>query len=155
MNDDDPYVRHQMLAALVSVLLHDLRNPLHSSTLLIEAMGSRTADIEGLRAKLRAQLSKLDGLISEAAGPIKELTLDACVEKVAVDALVRAIGESFRKSGGEARLVLPPASTLTVSVDPKLLVRAAVEVATTVAEKQDGQDGGAPPTVVVTVGEAD
>ncbi|HEX9297103.1 MAG TPA: hypothetical protein VF881_14770, partial [Polyangiaceae bacterium] len=89
MRDDDIYARHQTLAALVSVLLHDLRNPLHSATLLVEAMGSRTADVEALRGRLRAQFAKLDGLISEAAGPIRELTVEPRIENVSIDDLCR------------------------------------------------------------------
>ena len=60
MKDDDLYARYQTLAAAISVLLHDLRNPLHSATLLVEAMGSRNADLDSLRGKLRGQFGKLE-----------------------------------------------------------------------------------------------
>src|SRR5438046_872683 len=75
MADDDIYERHQMMTALTGVLLHDLRNPLHSATLLVEALGTG-GDVSALRTKLRAQFAKLDGLISTAAAPIRELAVD-------------------------------------------------------------------------------
>src|SRR5258708_30636858 len=106
MNDDDMYVRHQTLAALVSVLLHDLRNPLHSGTLLVEAMASPTADLDALRGKLRAQFAKLDALISEASGPMRDLTLETRARPIAVDSLVRSFAEAVPDAGGDARIVL-------------------------------------------------
>src|SRR5689334_3701034 len=92
--DDDLYARYQTLTALVSVLLHDLRNPLHSSTLLVEAMGSRTADMDSLRGKLRGQFGKLEGLMSEASDAIKELSLEARLEDTPVDELLRSASAS-------------------------------------------------------------
>jgi hypothetical protein len=153
MNDDDMYVRHQTLAALVGVLLHDLRNPLHSGTLLIEAMSSPTADMAALRSKLRVQLAKLDALISEAGGPIRDLTLEPRVQTVAVDSLARSIADAVRAAGGDARVVLPPSSALAVFVDAPLLVRAAVELSAVVVERQVDQPKRG--TVVLRIAEAD
>jgi len=157
MNDDDMYVRHQTLAALVSVLLHDLRNPLHSGTLLVEAMGSKTADIDALRGKLRAQFAKLDALISGASGPIRELTLEPRVQNVAVDSLARSIAEALRDAGGYAPLLAPSSSALIAVVDAPLLVRAALEVSAVIAERQAEQPNppAVPGTVVLRVAEAD
>src|SRR5437899_7112668 len=90
IKEDDLYARYQTLTALVSVLLHDLRNPLHSATLLVEAMGARTADVESLRGKLRGQFGKLEGLIGEASDAIKELGLESRIEDVTVDELLRS-----------------------------------------------------------------
>src|SRR5262245_3758767 len=92
---DDLYARHQMLAALVNVLVHDLRNPLHSATLLVEAMGSPSANIETLRNKLRAQIGKLDGLIAETNNSAKEMALEPTVEVIAVDALLGALADHY------------------------------------------------------------
>src|SRR6185436_16371680 len=109
--DDDLYARYQSLTALVSVLLHDLRNPLHSSTLLVEAMGSRTADIDSLRGKLRGQFGKLEGLMGEASDAIKERALEARIEEVDLDELLRsAAAAASALSAVEVELV-PPAAT--------------------------------------------
>jgi signal transduction histidine kinase len=157
MNDDDMYVSHQTLAALVNVLLHDLRNPLHSGSLLVEAMASRTADPETLRGKLRAQFAKLDALISEASGPIRELTLETRAETHSVDSLARSIARALDEAGSEAHLALPPASSLTVFVDALLLVRAVVELSATIVERQTSRPSpdSAPGTVALRVVESD
>lgn len=152
-SEDDLYASHQMLAALVSVLVHDLRNPLHSATLLVEAMGSPSADVPALRNKLRAQIGKLDGLVGETAATMKELALETCTEVIAVDTLAQAIAEKYASIADcEATFVLPATSGLEITGDRRLLERAAIEVAAVVAEQQQGLDGAAsPPRVLVTV----
>jgi hypothetical protein len=157
MNEDDMYVSHQTLAALVNVLLHDLRNPLHSGSLLVEAMASRTADLDTLRGKLRAQFAKLDALISEAGGPIRELTLETRAQSHTVDSIAQSIARALEDAGGEAHLALPPTSGLTVFVDALLLVRAVVELSTTIVERQATRPipDAAPGTVAMRVIETD
>ncbi len=151
MKDDDIYARHQTLAALVSVLLHDLRNPLHSATLLVEAMGSRTADVDALRGKLRAQFAKLDGLISEAAGPIRELTIEPRIEEIAVDTLCRAAIEATPALAGvEPTFASPSASSLEVSIDASLLSRAVGEISASI-----GAQTPPPAKITVTVDQPD
>lgn len=149
---DELYARHQMLTALVNVLVHDLRNPLHSATLLVEAMGSPSANIEALRAKLRAQIGKLDGLIGETNASMKELAVEPSIEIVDVDPLLRDLVEHFPPNAEHpATFVLPPASGLAVAVDHKLLRQAAVEVARVLAERQASAEK--PARVMVTIDE--
>jgi signal transduction histidine kinase len=144
MKDDDLYPRYQTLAALIGVLLHDLRNPLHSATLLVEAMGSRTADVGALRGKLRGQLGKLEGLISESSEAIKELALEARIEDVSIDDLLRSAATSVPALAGcDIELVLPSTTGLSVTVDPTLLLRAIAEIGATLFERSQGtKDGG-------------
>src|SRR5689334_20686017 len=124
MKDDDLYARYQTLGALISVLLHDLRNPLHSATLLVEAMGARTADVDALRGKLRGQFGKLDGLIGEASDAIKELALEKRVENIAVDDLLRSAAESVPTlAASDIELTTPAPTALRVEVDTKVLLR--------------------------------
>ena len=151
-SEDDLYASHQMLAALVSVLVHDLRNPLHSATLLVEAMGSPSADVQALRNKLRAQIGKLDGLVGETAAAMKELALEPCTEVIAVDTLARTIAQKYASiADREATFVLPATSGLEVTVDRRLLERAAIEVAAVVVEQQGLYDATSPPRVLVSV----
>src|SRR2546430_12577807 len=117
-DDDDLYPRYQTLAALMGVLLHDLRNPLHSATLLLEAMGAKTADITALRGKLRGQFTKLEGLMSEAAESIKSLSLEPRIIDVDVDELLRSIATVLPTVDGEAAPTVPVSSSLRVSADP-------------------------------------
>jgi signal transduction histidine kinase len=156
MKDDDLYSRHHTLSALLSVLLHDLRNPLHSATLLVEAMGSPTADVEALRGRLRLQFGKLEALMAEAAGPIKELALDPRVEVIALDALLRSLVERYPALGApEARFTVPSVPDLMISVDPTLFVRAAIEIAATIAGQESERDEGVVPKIVLSVDQPD
>jgi K+-sensing histidine kinase KdpD len=152
MKDDDLYARYHKLAALISVLLHDLRNPLHSATLLVEAMGTRTADVDALRGKLRGQVGKLDGLIGEASDAIKELGLEARIENIAVDDLVRSVAASAPAlSGANVAFVVPASMDVRVAVDPTLLIRVVAEIAATIFDrraKREGTDHASIPLLV-------
>jgi hypothetical protein len=151
---DDLYARHQMLAALVNVLVHDLRNPLHSATLLVEAMGSPSANIEALRGKMRAQIGKLDGLIGETNASVKDLVVEPNVEATAVDAWLRALSDRFATiAERQATFVLPPASGLEVATDRKLLERAAIEVAAALVERQGRESETPAARVLITIDE--
>lgn len=152
--DDDLYSRCQMLAALVNVLVHDLRNPLHSATLLVEAMGSPSADVEALRNRLRTQLGKLDGLIAETMHGKKELALEPQMEAIAVDVFLRGLAEHHAaRTDGAATFVLPPSSGLEVEADRRLVERAALEVASVIAEQHALVEGGPAPQVVLSLDE--
>jgi signal transduction histidine kinase len=147
--DDNLYARHQMLVALVNVLVHDLRNPLHSATLLIEAMGSPAADAAALRGKLRAQIGKLDALIAETNASMKEQTLPVDVEVVDVDAWLRLMVEHYTVvTGRAATFVLPPAAGVEVSIDRRLVELSAIEIAGVIAGRQSENGAGAPRVTV-------
>src|SRR5688572_29494592 len=117
-DDDDLYARHKLLAALVNVLVHDLRNPLHSATLLIEAMGSPSADIDVMRNKLRGQIGKMEAVIAQTNGAVKELVHEPRVEVVDIDALLRSIVELYPVvTARTATFVLPASSGLLIAAD--------------------------------------
>jgi signal transduction histidine kinase len=156
MKDDDLYPRYQTLAALINVLLHDLRNPLHSATLLVEAMGSRSADVEALRGKLRGQFGKLEGLISESSDAIKELALEARIQDLAVDEIVRTAVESARRLvGTDVDLVASEPTGLRASTDAVLIVRAIGEIAATLAERSMARDPNERVRIAIAVDEPD
>jgi signal transduction histidine kinase len=126
MKDDDLYARHQTLVALVSVLLHDLRNPLHNATLLVEA---RSMEPEVLRTKLRLQFSKLEAVITETTGAMRDLALEPRVEEVGIDDLLRSAAElaADAESGGPS-VDLPAPTGITISADGAMLARAIAEL---------------------------
>jgi hypothetical protein len=144
MKDDDLYARYQTLAAAISVLLHDLRNPLHSATLLVEAMGSRNADLDSLRGKLRGQFGKLEALIGEASDAIKDLSLDARVEDVPLDELLRSSAAAAAALSASDIELLVPASVPSsrVSVDPVLIRRAVAEIGGTLYDRRESSTNG-------------
>jgi signal transduction histidine kinase len=151
--DDELYARHHLLAALVNVLVHDLRNPLHSATLLIEAMSSPSADVEALRNKLRGQIGKVEALIAQTTGAVKELAQEPRVEVVAIDALLRSIAERYAAiTARQATFVLPAASGLEIAADRRMLERATIEIAAVIAERQSQPDD-ALPRVILAVDE--
>src|SRR5215471_6505958 len=131
MHDNDLYVRHQALVALVGVLLHDLRNPLHNATLLIEA---KSLDTEALRAKLRAQFGKLEALLGEATDAVREMVIEARTEPIEVDKLVHRAIELASDANCQWSTGAIPAG-LVVAGDMEMLARAVAELATYIAEK--------------------
>jgi signal transduction histidine kinase len=157
MKDDDLYARYQTLAAAISVLLHDLRNPLHSATLLVEAMGSRNADVDSLRGKLRGQFGKLEALIGEASDAIKDLSLDARVEDVPLDELLRSSAKAAPAlSASDIEIVMPASvSQSRVSVDPVLITRAVAEIGGTLFDRRSPASAPARMPIPLAVDEAD
>lgn len=138
MHDDDLYARHQALVALVGVLMHDLRNPLHNATLLIEA---KSLDSEALRAKLRAQFAKLEALLGEATGAVREMMVEPRTEDVEIEKLVRRAIEMASDANCQWSTGAVPAG-LVVPGDMAMLARAVAELATYIAEKARAAPGG-------------
>lgn len=123
------YENHQVLLALLGVLLHELRNPLHGATLLVEAMGMKSADVPTLRTKLKNQFAKLEAILSEVGQPVKELSMEPRVEAVeARSALLRAIERAEPHRSSEAEVRVEGDSSVRVLVDPILLERAMAEL---------------------------
>ncbi|HEY3594702.1 MAG TPA: hypothetical protein VGL13_12535, partial [Polyangiaceae bacterium] len=150
---DDLYARHQMLVALMNVLLHDLRNPLHNATLLVEA---RSLDSEVLRTKLKAQFGKLEGILGVATNSVREWTLEPRVGEVGVDGLLRLAAET--PLGGDAiepHIELPPPTGLTIVTDEAMLARALSELVAHIAEESRNVAGGEAPIVKMLVDEQD
>jgi len=153
-DDDDLYARHKLLAALMNVLVHDLRNPLHSATLLIEAMGSPSVDIDVMRSKLRGQISKMEAVIAQTNGAVKELVQEPRVEVVDIDALLRSIAERYPVvTARTATFVLPASSGLLIAADRRMLERATIEIAAVIAERQGQPDDAKPPRVLLALDE--
>ena len=151
---EDLYTSHQTLTALVNVLVHDLRNPLHSATLVVEAMGSPSADVPSLRTKLRGQVGKLDGLIGQAAAAMRELALDPHIEAVDLDALLASVGERFRAITDDVvSFKLPTPSGAAITVDRKLVEKAVLEIAAVIAEQARPSGEGEPPEIRLSIDE--
>lgn len=159
MNVEELYERHQVLSALGGVLLHDLRNPLHSATLLVEAMGLRANDLDVLRTRLRAQLAKLDALISEAGAPMRELAVDPRIDSVQTSELLADVLELVKQRSGEVELgvEVQPSEPVLVLVDRKMIARAVFEVVAHLDEEIRGKTQAsleaAAPRVVIRVTE--
>jgi hypothetical protein len=123
--------QNQILSSLSLVLLHDLRNPLHGATLLVEAMGLKPDDPSALRARLSAQLVKLETILSLAAGPLRDLAVAAQIETTPMgDILARVarMADSYAEAFA-ASLVIEGDGTLEARVDPLAIARAIVEAA--------------------------
>jgi signal transduction histidine kinase len=120
-----------VLSALSGVLLHDLRNPLHSATLLLEATELRPADRDALLVRLRAQLAKLDTLMSDVAGPLRELAAPTRVQKVKMGRIVADLNRlaADHDDAFASALAVDGNVELDVRVDPALLARAIFEAA--------------------------
>lgn len=123
------YEKHQTLLALVGVLLHELRNPLHGATLLVEAMGMKSADVPQLRGKLKNQFAKLEGILSEVAQPVKELALEPRIESVELRAMLsRALEVAEASRSCDAVVRIEGDEAAKAMADPILLERAMTEL---------------------------
>ena len=153
---EDLYTSHQTLTALVNVLVHDLRNPLHSATLVVEAMGHPSADVTNLRSKLRGQVGKLDGLIGEAAAAMRELALEPQIQAIDLDELLGSLAGRYRAvNDDDASFQLPAPSGIAVRADRKLVEKAILEIASVIAVRARTVEGGATPRVTLSVDEPD
>jgi hypothetical protein len=130
MTDQDLYERSQMHAAILSVVLHDIRNRLHSSTLLVEALASETADVEALRGKLRTQLTRLNAVISDAAELGKDLLVEPRIQKVGLGRILDAVRERMRVHTESSEFMIAAEGTeqLEVAADPVLVACAMIEL---------------------------
>lgn len=123
------YERHQTLLALVGVLLHELRNPLHGATLLVEAMGLKPADAPQFRVKLKNQFAKLEAILAEVGHPVKELALEPEPTAFALgDALTHALDVAEPQRSCDARVSFEGDLTTRVVADRILVERAMVEI---------------------------
>lgn len=148
-NERELYEKHQTLLALVGVLLHELRNPLHGATLLVEAMGMKGADVPQLRTKLRNQFAKLEAILSEAAQPVKELALEPQLQTIALRPLLdRAVEIANEGRSCEAELQVEGETSARIVADPILLERA---VADLLLRALDPPPGSAPNRVLVRI----
>lgn len=123
------YEKHQTLLALVGVLLHELRNPLHGATLLVEAMGMKSADVPQLRAKLKNQFAKLEAIMSEVAQPVKELAMATRPESVELrGSIERALRVAEPSRSCDVEVRIEGIETARVMADTILLERAIAEL---------------------------
>lgn len=123
------YERHQTLLALVGVLLHELRNPLHGATLLVEAMGMKPADAPQFRVKLKNQFAKLETILAEVGQPVKELALEPEPTTFALgQALEAALDTAEKERSCDARVSFEGDLSMRVVADRILVERAMVEI---------------------------
>lgn len=127
--EHDLYEKHQTLVALVGVLLHELRNPLHGATLLVEAMGMKSADMPALRGKLKNQFVKLEAILSEVSQPVKELALSPRIESIEIAKVIARAQEAAEPSRScDAVVQVEGEAGAKAMADPILLERAVVEL---------------------------
>lgn len=122
------YERYQTLTALIGALLHELRNPLHSATLLVEAMGMKGADVAQLRTKLKGQFAKLEAICSEAGQPIKELAIEPELATVEVDPILARAAATAKRADAEADVSVEGDPNARAVADPILLERGLSEL---------------------------
>jgi signal transduction histidine kinase len=135
--------------ALVGVLLHDLRNPLHNATLLVEA---KSLETEVLRSKLRAQFGKIEALLGVATDSMRELVIEPRVAEVDVDELVRMAADvPVSGDAEEAHVELPAPTGLKIVADQTMLARALAELTAYIAAEVNRTDREPGPKAAVKV----
>src|SRR5262249_49922350 len=136
----------------------DLRNPLHSATLLVEALAAGSqADM--LRTKLRGQFAKLDALISAAAVPIRDMAVEPRATMISLRDLFAKLSERVGRTGDvpeELTLELRDPPEASLACDPALLARAVTELAACLTEEhQTGPRGSGRAPVVISADASD
>lgn len=151
MSQDELYERLQVASAVLGVLVHELRNPLHGATLLIEAMGLEGADLPTLRTKLRGQLRKFEALIGEAAGPIKDAAVEPRLASTPLGSVLMRAASALERSGDvdHVRVDLADAGEASIETDAVILARSLVELCIAVAGAPAG--AGARSTVTMSL----
>lgn len=118
--------RNQALWISLSAVLHDVRNPLHNVTLLVETLGTPGSDAASVRDKVLEELERINTRIrrvvlqvSEFSGEIarRPVTLAAVLDEVA-----QMIAPLARQSGVAFSIHAP--DHIKVVADPKFLAQA-------------------------------
>jgi signal transduction histidine kinase len=130
MSQDELYERLHVASAVLGVLVHELRNPLHGATLLIEAMGLEGADLPSMRAKLRGQIRKFEALLAEVSGPVKDLSTEPRIEWTPLGSVLLQAADTVERAGDidHVRIDLGQATDLCAHTDRVILARALVEL---------------------------
>lgn len=117
--------RNQALWVSLSAVLHDVRNPLHNINLLVELLGSETADVARVRSQIAHELERIQVRMRRVATQASEfLSIErrpvALYEILSeVDGMIRPLA---KQSGVAFGFQCP--TEIKVMADPKFLLQA-------------------------------
>lgn len=118
--------RNQALWISLSAVLHDVRNPLHNVTLLVETLGMPGSDATVVREKVLQELERINMRIRRVVQQVSEFSGEIARRPVplaeALGEVSQMIAPLAKQSGVTFSILSPP--NVKVVTDPKFLVQA-------------------------------
>lgn len=118
--------RNQALWISLSAVLHDVRNPLHNVTLLVEALGMPGSDATVVREKVLRELERINMRIRRVVQQVSEFSGEIERRPVPLAEVLEEVARMIAplaKQSSVAFSINSPANTRVVT-DPKFLVQA-------------------------------
>lgn len=117
--------RNQALWVSLSAVLHDVRNPLHNINLLVELLGSETADVARVRTQIAHELERIQVRMRRVATQASEF-LSIERRPVALHEILSEVDGMIRPLAKQAGVafVFQCATEIKVMADPKFLLQA-------------------------------
>ncbi len=118
--------RNQALWISLSAALHDVRNPLHNVTLLIESMGTSSADVKQVQQQILEQLERIHVRMRHVTKQVAEFSGEIMRRPVrlreVLDSVAGMIEPMAEQESISFQIQCP--SQLKVIADPKFLIQA-------------------------------
>lgn len=117
--------RNQALWVSLSAVLHDVRNPLHNVSLLMETLGAPGADIDKIRKQVLSELERIHVRVRRVAGQVSdflEIERRPVVLSSVYTEIEGMIAPLLKQSG--TTFVFSCPDNVKVMADPKFLVQA-------------------------------
>ncbi len=118
--------RNQALWISLSAVLHDVRNPLHNMTLLVETLGMPGSDAAVVREKVLQELERINMRIRRVVQQVSEFSGEITRRPVLLAEVLEEVAQMIAplaKQSGVAFSIHSPPSVKVVT-DPKFLAQA-------------------------------
>lgn len=118
--------RNQALWISLSAVLHDVRNPLHNVTLLVETLGMPDSDVSAVREKVLQELERINMRIRRVVRQVSEFSGEIARRPVPLAEVLGEVAQMITplaRQSGVAFSIHTPAHVKVVT-DPKFLVQA-------------------------------
>ena len=119
--------RNQALWVSLSAVLHDVRNPLHTITLLLETLGAPGGNVASVQTQALEQLTLINQRVSRVMDQISELSGNVERCSIAVRDVVLEVADMVAPMAAQAHIrfqCVPVPEQLRVLADRRLLVQA-------------------------------
>ncbi|HET9122548.1 MAG TPA: HAMP domain-containing sensor histidine kinase [Acidiferrobacteraceae bacterium] len=119
--------RNQALWVSLSAVLHDVRNPLHTITLLLETLGNPASDIAAIQSQALEQLALINRRVRRVMDQVSELSGNVERRPIAVRDVVLEVSDMIAPMAAQANIrfrCAPISEQVRVLADRRLLVQA-------------------------------
>ncbi len=117
--------RNQALWISLSAVLHDVRNPLHNVTLLVETLGMPGSDATVVREKVLLELERINTRIRRVVQQVSEFSGEIARRPVSLADVLEEVAQMITPLAKQSGVVFSINSpNVKVVTDPKFLVQA-------------------------------